>query len=398
VSARLRSVGFDGLRSLRGVELALDGLTVLIGENGSGKSTILEGLQLLRRIGTVSFQSRFNEDHGGVSPLMGGRGGQLTLAASAESSKYRFHYSATIHGDSDGRWWFDRETLDATKPGGSDAVHRERDVKGAIGPGGEPGMVGATVSALVGDFGGFTPCVDFREALAGIEVQVPFDARAGWSTRQVNIVSPMRTPQPLTGANEIRPFGSNIASAFQALKNGRKDHWERTLDYVRLGLGERVEDVAVEVLGQGFASIVLVLRSGVRVGASAMSDGMLSYLAYVAMFRLSSDGRSLLAFDEPEAHLHPGLLMRVLGMFEAEAKLHPVVLATHSDALLDALENPVKSVVVCELDPDDQTRLRRLDEHALTKWVDRFRGLGDARANGELPLALADEEPGSAAQ
>jgi len=53
---------------------------------------------------------------------------------------------------------------------------------------------------------------------------------------------------------------------------------------------------------------------------------------------------------------------------------------------------------VCELDPDDQTRLRRLDEHALTKWVDRFRGLGDARANGELPLALADEEPGSAAQ
>lgn len=37
-----------GMRSLADVELDLRGLTVLIGENGSGKSTILEAVELLR--------------------------------------------------------------------------------------------------------------------------------------------------------------------------------------------------------------------------------------------------------------------------------------------------------------------------------------------------------------
>mgnify|MGYP003592898466 CR=1 FL=1 len=61
--------------------------------------------------------------------------------------------------------------------------------------------------------------------------------------------------------------------------------------------------------------------------------------------------------DEPELHLHPGLLTRVVQFLAASAESHPVLLATHSDHLLDALTEPARSVRVCER-VHGQTRLR----------------------------------------
>lgn len=41
----IRKVHFKNFRSLRDVELTLEPLTVLVGPNSSGKTTVLEGLQ-----------------------------------------------------------------------------------------------------------------------------------------------------------------------------------------------------------------------------------------------------------------------------------------------------------------------------------------------------------------
>lgn len=48
--ARLTSLRIEGLRTLADVTLSLDGLTVLVGENGTGKSTITEALELVRSL------------------------------------------------------------------------------------------------------------------------------------------------------------------------------------------------------------------------------------------------------------------------------------------------------------------------------------------------------------
>src|SRR5439155_15678001 len=85
--------------------------------------------------------------------------------------------------------------------------------------------------------------------------------------------------------------------------------------------------------------------------ASALSDGSLAYLALVDLYRLPTHA-SLLAFDEPELHLHPELLMRALDFFEAMARDRPVLLATHSDRLLDGLSEPSRAAVLCELDEE----------------------------------------------
>jgi predicted ATPase len=109
----------------------------------------------------------------------------------------------------------------------------------------------------------------------------------------------------------------------------------------------------------------------------------------VALIRLD-DGRTLLAFDEPETHLHPALLARVVTLFEDAASRYPVVLSTHSDRLLDALPDPVASVVVSELDAQHRTKLRRLDPEQFDKWRDDYLGVGDIRAESQLESTLAE--------
>ena len=52
---------------------------------------------------------------------------------------------------------------------------------------------------------------------------------------------------------------------------------------------------------------------------------------------------------------------------------------------LDALSEPAKSVVLCELDEARATRLYRPDPEALENWLKRYRGIGELRTQGYAP-------------
>ena len=50
--------------------------------------------------------------------------------------------------------------------------------------------------------------------------------------------------------------------------------------------------------------------------------------------------------DEPELHLHPGLVSRVAQLLDAGAEQHAILVATHSRPLLDALVDPGESTIL----------------------------------------------------
>jgi hypothetical protein len=72
----------------------------------------------------------------------------------------------------------------------------------------------------------------------------------------------------------------------------------------------------------------------------------------------------------------------VVPFFDDLAEKHPVLIATHSDVILDALRDPSGSTLLCELDPNRATRLRAVDRDALNSWLVDYRGLGDVRSAG----------------
>jgi len=235
-----------------------------------------------------------------------------------------------------------------------------------------------------------------RAALESIQTHVAFEVMASWAAAAAQRRSAMRDSQLIRPASSLERLGVNLASAYSALKNDfDRAHWDETLDLVRLGLGIDVDsiDVAVDPAG-GAGAVKLRLRGrDTPLHASTLSDGTLAYLAIVALIRLG-EASSLVALDEPDLHLHPGLVVRVAQLLERLGDATSVLVATHSDRLLDALRDPARAVRVLELDAAGATLVRRLDAVMLAEWLRDYAGLGALRADGNLQSVVADESSG----
>jgi predicted ATPase len=431
----------EGLRTIEKLRLRLDGLTVLIGENGSGKSSIIEACEILRRATSERFLDEFYTIHGGLPTLL--RQGSPHLKLGVTIKPVRGKRSASSQEDFE---HFQSIEYDLTLSPQGDFAMLEEDIHVWLRPArgsAQPSTRSATTASKAGrapakalrlwvfnhinDKGLFRgPLTRYSIALdqripflsqvkhkgvqkawgqraalraawelGNIQVHLPFEVTPAWAARALDRKSAMRIAAPLAPANRLEKLGINLTNAFHALKNNfSQEDWQRTLSYIRLGLGEHIEDVATLADPSG-GSIGLSLKLknlDRQVPASQLSDGMLSYLAFVALFRLRATPPSLVALDEPDLHLHPRLLMRVLDMFEGMARDFPVLVATHSDRLLDGLSDPARSVVLCDLDENRATHLYRPDPRALASWLERYRGLGDIRGAGHEASVLTRKE------
>lgn len=400
--ARIREFRVRGLRTLADVRLDLGGLTVLIGDNGTGKSSLIEACEILRRAGGESFSDDLQQVHGGVASLLRFGATQIELSLRAEIHSSTFEYSLAIREDgSIASEWLGTPEYESGEEGDvkEDAeTFLERSgtsFKYRFDDGGDSMLqkrIDPRRLALT-SFGEFPPSWTMAamiEAMRGIDVQLPFETTARWAQRSRGQPSQIRGAVTVEPAAALSRFGNNLANAFNTLKNDfSEEHWRETMDYVRLGLGYDVESINTRADPGGGAIALRLKYAGLdeQVPAFSLSDGMLSYLCFVALFRLNTQ-KSMIAFDEPETHLHPELLMRVLDFFEALAEERPVVLATHSDRLLDGLSDPARSVVLCELDEHKATRLVRPDADALADWLKDYRGLGDVRSAGHAASVL----------
>ncbi|WP_438034946.1 AAA family ATPase [Sorangium sp. So ce204] len=440
----------EGLRTIQNVHLRLNGLTVLIGDNGSGKSSILEACEILRRTTGPRFLDEFHGIHGGLTALLrqGAKRLSIGLTITPRAGRAKLGDIESIMTDT---YELVKYELTLVPTGPFASVHervsakftpqgrrhvtsmgarrkRARSVnEGASGAenleilfehegdnfvffadrakwytsgpedGRNPFLAELNYGSSDDSYGDivWTTLHFIGSHLKNFSIHLPFETTPAWAARALDRKSALRSSALLTPADHLEKLGINLASAYHALKNrfGR-DHWDKTLEYLRLGLGERIEDV-VTWADPGGGNIGLSLKLvglDLAIPAAQLSDGMLSYLAFVALFRLHTTKPSLVTFDEPDLHLHPHLLMRVLDIFESMARDCPVLLATHSDRLLDGLRDPANSVVLCELDEHGATRLVRPDRHMLERWLERYRGLGDIRAAGHAASVLTKAE------
>lgn len=389
--ARLTSLRIEGLRTLADVTLSLKGLTVLIGENGTGKSTIVEALELARSLPRADGLRHIREIHGPPAALLRLGASSLTLVLGFEHDDEAYEYGVELAGN--GAVWAVAHEHLGMRHGGDEILRRDgQGIRGVLATSGEPIAADRTFFSHYGPAGLPAAATALVEALAGIETHLPFDVMAGWGARTARRDSGARGPVLVGPTRRLELLGGNLVEAYQALRSMPRVHWEETLEYLRLGFGMRLEQVVVEVVARGYGELFVDLAGVGRLPAAALSDGQLSYLAMVAMLRLA-EGRTVLALDEPEDHLHPELLVRVVELLEVVAEQHPVVVSTQSDRFLDALTEPAQSTVVCELDASWSTRLHRLDPVRLERWLREYRGLGEIRAGGDLWSVVASGRP-----
>ena len=125
---------------------------------------------------------------------------------------------------------------------------------------------------------------------------------------------------------------------------------------------------------------------GRKIYASEMSDGMVAFLSLLCAI-LHPRQRAVLGLDEPDANIHPSALRRLMAIAQRPHGGRSVAIVTHSNALLDHLNDPAKSIRVVEPTKDGAV-IKTLDADALAAWRGEY-SLSELRRTGLLDNANA---------
>lgn len=123
-------------------------------------------------------------------------------------------------------------------------------------------------------------------------------------------------------------------------------------------------------------------ESGLRapVPATRLSDGTIRFMAMLALL-LSPSPPPLICMEEPELGLHPDAVSLLADLLVDASERSQLIVTTHSDTLVSALSDHANSVLVCEF--RGGTQLKRVDPDELQHWMDQYR-LGEIWRIGEL--------------
>ncbi len=414
----IRAIEIRGFRSLRHVRLELGWLNVLIGPNQSGKTNVLDALSFLANAAAGRLSESVFKRRGGFSNLLWMGQGERELEFRVELAtqlvtvshpspspdaptvpgEYRFKLEEVGGGYAvveevlaiNGRPIFERGRSTCV-------VHPEglrpqppAPITVSLSGDQEPELF---LSSMNNSAFGTTTRLGHHDVSA-LVVYPGFDVRTRWASDDPRDTAPMRQPQFVENATYLLPLGGNLVNVLYALSQGagapygapngapRRDRWREFKEALRVGFPDFEDIVFPADAGMGRISFAWLDRRfpGRRIPAEVLSDGTLCFLALVAAV-MSPKAPALTAIDEPEMHLHPELLYRLVGVLEQASAGRQIIVTTHSDALLSYLSDP-SSVILAENGPEGTT-LTRPDRAALGEWLKDYT-LGELREAGHL--------------
>ncbi|MBI5488394.1 MAG: AAA family ATPase [Deltaproteobacteria bacterium] len=407
-TAMLTRLHVKGFRLLRDVDIEFpSGVPlVLIGPNAAGKSTVLEVLDFLSSAVRDGLSEAVNRDRGGFDLIRSAGFREpleievaFTVGADvpAPFGDSAFEYQAHIDGAIGGGYRLVHEhvvqmpfgnpasrdvLLQMASQGGrafnvttgqSDEIHQEAWV--------EP------ILRLV-RHDTFYPYLSLvTRVLAGIRIYPGFYVLPQWARDARETIHGPRDAAVVGPTAGLDRRGFELVKVLYDLQTNHEPEWAELLAAFRAEYPtvKKIEFPA-DAGGGRIALAVRDERFG-RLTAWQMSEGMVAFLSLLAA-TLTPTPPAAIAFDEPDAHFHPSLIKRLAWLLERAAERTTVVVATHSDRLLDHLSDPAASVKTVEAGPNG-TVLRSLDPEALRAWRERY-SLSDLRARGQIDAANTD--------
>ncbi|MCJ2137584.1 AAA family ATPase [Methylobacterium sp. J-026] len=346
----VREVAVSGYRSLRRIGFPVDGLSVFVGGNGTGKTNLYRALELLQAAARGTLARDLAAEGGMNSALWAGRRRQGEPA--------RIRLSATLRDDGTGQDFAyavevglvpqgSNGTLGAAfrqepqvkaerltvRTGGRAAVMLDRD--GPTGfardEDGRKRSLGAdllpteTVLGSVLDAAGHPEVALVRQALTAWRFHHTFRSDAE---------SPLRRPCLAVTTPTLASDGSDLAAVFATLVHIRQDTVE--LDRAVDGAFPGARLVVPEPDREARFGLSVPDFPGRVFTAPELSDGTLRYFALAGAllgYRLPP----FIALNEPETSLHPDLMEPLARLIVRAAERTQVWLVTHSERLAEGI-------------------------------------------------------------
>ncbi|HZO56762.1 MAG TPA: AAA family ATPase [Bryobacteraceae bacterium] len=380
---RFETLTIKGFRRLLDVKLELRPVSVMIGANGTGKTSVLDVLALLARSAKGELKQAIS-DLGGLAQVATlDRANSLDLYVEASGpTPLPIHYAIRLAPLAVG-YAIEKEYLSSNRvsldrklrplfnsEGPSIDGHRYRDDRsGKLVE--YDGSIDSSETTL-GQVGGLDESTrEFRRRLASV---------SHYHVLNVEQRSAVRLPQQLRPAELPGTDGEDLVSSLFSLRESARKRFEAIEDSLRAAFPrfERLEfpPVAAGTISLGWR------EHGVSrpFYMNQLSEGTLRYLWLTTL--LQSPGLTALTLiDEPEVSLHPELLSLLAEQFREASERTQLVVATHSDTLIRFLKP--EEVVVLDSDEEGMTTLTRASELDLDEWLKDY-SLDELWRNGRM--------------
>ena len=360
--SKLDYITVKGFKSLAGVEkLRLNGVNVLIGANGSGKSNFVEAFSFLRALRQRNL-TRYVAEAGGANQLLhfgSTRTSEMSFLVSFDNEINQYEVTL-VATDTDGL----RPISEAAYFWDKRAYDRPREIGLKFG-----------VEAGLGS--------EHPDSCVAQHVQGHLDSWLKYQFDDTSRRAPIRLTANVNDNRGLRTDGSNLASFLFRLKQTNAESLaiiERTIRLVTPFFDAFV--LEPDAINEDRIRLQWRHRgSDAYFDASALSDGTLRFMALSTLLLQPSELRpSVILLDEPELGLHPYAITVLSSVIKSVAVDTQVLLATQSSLLLDQFEPD--DVLVADRVAGG-TRLRRLDAEPLETWLGRY-SLGQLWEKNEL--------------
>lgn len=349
----IRRIAIDGYKSLQGVEVSLEPLTVVIGPNAAGKSNLLDAIGLLSRTAEGDLQSAFDDHRGG--PLQSFTFGERGIDGLLDQEAAAFRIETDIEL-SDATVRHVNRTIAEAREGHDPAraLVRERLLRYSLEVRLRTGssvlqVVDESLIALKRDLtqrqsrGPFLSPSGDRLRLRGERQGRPYEYEldmdhtivsrpssyyyaphhphltalrhelASWRTYYLEPEA-MRRDAPRRVVERLPHDGSDLAAFYNTMEQEHPRTFEAMNRALRAVL-PGIEHVGVSsIAGTGRLRLYIV-ENGVRFEASALSEGTLRILALIGITN-SPAPASVVGYEEPENGVHPARLQWIAALLE----------------------------------------------------------------------------------
>ena len=378
-STRFGQLSIEGFRRLRDVRLSLRPLSVMIGANGTGKTSVLDVLSLLASSAQARLGSAMSELGGLANVLTYDKAEELGLGITMEVPGYDpLDYSLWLRPQGIAHVIREEMLSQKRRPHIDPFLHitsyetniryYDPEKKKLLPPTWEHNSL-ETALAQVPKM--FQEPEDFRRRLA---------SSTFYHVLNVDPRAPVRLPQAMGPAQLPGRNGEDLVSCLFYLRETDRNRFEAIEDSLRAAFPrfERLDfpPVAAGTLGlawreRGFSKALYTHQ---------LSEGTLRFLWLTTL--LQSPGLTALTLlDEPEVSLHPELLSLLADQLREASQRTQIIVATHSDTLIRFLEP--SEVVVLDATEDGMTSLTRADELDLGEWLKDY-SLDELWRNGRI--------------
>lgn len=323
--SNFRSIGRD-------VTIKLAPLTVLVGQNGSGKSNVVDALRFLADCMNIGLGGAIGDRNGIESCRRWNRssGGQpynVSLRVDLELPEGYASYALVLHGSAIEEYWVKSEEAWIHHRGGE--LHELKVSEGVVhaAPAGlAPGVDKQTLALpLIGGDSRFRPLFSALKSFAVYSIYP----------------NTLRRPQKYSATRPMLRHGENWASILQDQASGV---WKAQLVAALGKLTGDIDDVRINRAG---GHLIVQFRREIKKAKSSAtrwfdaeqeSDGTLRVAGIITAL-LQEPPIPLVGVEEPELTIHPGAIGLLYDYLLQASQRSQVIVTTHSPDLLDLIKD-----------------------------------------------------------